>query len=296
LTVGRDDGIVLRRLRGINRALVIGSSRRPPVSAPDARFQGSIPEYYHRFLGGFFFEPYAVDLVRRLSVHGAANVLELACGTGIATRHLRAALPAGAQLVATDLNPPMIEYARANLAGADVHWRTADAQALPFKDRVFDAVVFQFGWMFLPDKAAGAREVRRVLRDGGTLLANVWCSLDDNPAAAAAHRALRELFPVDPPTFLETPFGFHDPKIIEGMAREAGFARVEIERVEVLARSPSARHVATGMTRGSPLALALEERGADLDAVTEAIGRALWDGDGAVPFATPVSALVITAS
>lgn len=266
------------------------------MSGRDAKFQGSIPEYYHRFLGGFYFEPYAADLARRLSVGPSASVLELACGTGIATRHLREALPAGAQLVATDLNPPMIEYARGRLAGLDVHWRTADAQALPFKARVFDAVVCQFGWMFLPDKAAGIREARRVLRDGGTFLANVWCSLDDNPASATAHRKLEELFPDDPPKFLETPFGFHDPQAIEAMAREAGFTDVAVERVEFLGRSPSARHVATGMTRGSPLSLALEERGADLDAVAEAIALALRDGDGAVPFAAPLAALVITAS
>lgn len=266
------------------------------MNGRDAAFRGSIPEYYHRFLGGFYFEPYAADLARRLSVGPSASVLELACGTGIATRHVRAALPAGVQLVATDLNPPMIEYARGRLAGWDVHWRTADAQALPFKDRVFDAVVCQFGWMFLPDKAAGIREARRVLREGGTFLASVWCSLDDNPVAAAAHRALEQLFPSDPPTFLRTPFGFHDARAIEGMAREAGFEDVAVERVELLGRSPSARHLATGMTRGSPLALALEERGADLDAVAEAIARALRDGDGAVPFAAPLAALVITAS
>jgi ubiquinone/menaquinone biosynthesis C-methylase UbiE len=266
------------------------------MSGQDARFEGSIPEYYHRFLGGFFFEPYAADLARRLSVGDSANVLEVACGTGIATRHLRAALPAGAQLVATDVNPPMIEYARGRLAGADIHWRTADAQALPFKDGVFDAVVCQFGWMFLQDKEAGIREARRVLRGGGTFLANVWCSLEDNPASAAAHRELAALFPDDPPMFLKTPFGFHDAQVIATMAREAGFREVAVERVEILGRSPSARHVATGMTRGSPLALALEQRGADLDAVAEAIARALRDGDGAVPFAAPLSALVVTAS
>ena len=90
-------------------------------------------------------------------------MLEIACGTGILTRRLRAALPKDAELVATDLNPAMLDRARETLAGADVHWRTADAAALPFKDATFDAVVCQFGYMFLPDRATGFAEARRVL-------------------------------------------------------------------------------------------------------------------------------------
>jgi ubiquinone/menaquinone biosynthesis C-methylase UbiE len=262
----------------------------------DARFEGSIPTFYDRFLGGFHSEPFAADLVRRLSVGEDARLLELACGTGILTRRLRAAIPSRAQIVATDLNKAMLDFARANLFGADVHWRTADAQSLPFKGGVFDAVVCQFGVMFLPDKAAGFREARRVLRPGGTFLANVWCSLDDNPAAGAAHRALLSLFPEDPPRFLETPFGFHDAREIERLAREAGFTRVVIERLELEGRAPSARHLATGIARGSPLALILAERGVDHELVVDAIATALRDGDGALPFAAPLAALVVTAT
>src|SRR5258705_14009353 len=53
-----------------------------------AQFTGSIPAAYDRFLGPMLFEPYAADLAARLTVPPAAAVLELACGTGILTRHL----------------------------------------------------------------------------------------------------------------------------------------------------------------------------------------------------------------
>jgi len=255
-----------------------------------------VPVFFDRFLGGFYYEPYAADLARRLAVGRDGRVLELACGTGILTRRLRAALPNDAQLVATDLNEPMIEFARSKLWGADIHWRTADAQALPFKEGAFDAVVCQFGLMFLPDKALGFREARRVLKPGGTFLANVWCSLDDNPTAAAAHRTLAAMFPDDPPHFLETLFGLHDAGAIEALAREAGFANVAVERVELEGHAPSARHVAMGFARGSPLAAALQEREADMDAVVDTIARALRDGEGPMPYAAPLSALVITAT
>jgi SAM-dependent methyltransferase len=262
----------------------------------NAKFQGSVPVFYDRFLGNFYFEPYAADLARRLAVGREGRVLEVACGTGILTRRLRAAMPKDAQLVATDLSEPMIEYARSKLWGADIHWRTADAQALPFKDGAFDAVVCQFGLMFLTDRALGFREARRVLGPGGTFLANVWCSLDDNPTAGAAHRTLVGMFPENPPRFFETPYGCHDPSAIEVLAHDAGFANVTIERVDLEGHAPSARHVAMGFVRGFPLGAALQEREADMDVVVDKIARALRDGEGPMPYAAPLAALVVTAT
>src|SRR5690242_17692411 len=100
------------------------------------------------------FEPYARDLVARVP-DGSERVLELACGTGIATKRLREMLQSSATLVATDLNEAMLDQARAALASADITWKQADAQALPFEDRSFDTVVCAFGFMFLPDKVQG---------------------------------------------------------------------------------------------------------------------------------------------
>ncbi|HVH40778.1 MAG TPA: class I SAM-dependent methyltransferase, partial [Labilithrix sp.] len=68
-----------------------------------ASFVGSVPELYDRHLGPVLFEPYAADLAGRVS---GSDVLEVACGTGIATRRILAKLSAGAKLVATDLNQP----------------------------------------------------------------------------------------------------------------------------------------------------------------------------------------------
>jgi len=261
-----------------------------------AKFDGSVPVFYDRFFGPFCFEPYAVELARRITAEPGARVLELACGTGILTRRLRAVLPAGTQLVATDLSAPMLEHARATLAGADVHWRTADAQALPFKDGVFDAVVCQFGLMFLPDKPAGFREARRVLRPGGIFLASTWCAIDENPAARIVAETILRLVPDDPPRFHEIPHGFHDVAAIERMAREAGFHRVEVACVDLEGRAPSARHVATGFVRGTPLAAMLAERGVDHEGMIDAVARALYSGDDAIPYASRLSALVVTAS
>ena len=261
----------------------------------DALFLGSIPAFYDRCLGPFLFEPYADDLARRVAATPGARVLELACGTGIVTRRLRQALPAGAVLVASDLSRAMIAIAREKLAGADVHWRVADASALPFKDGAFDTVVCQFGLMFLPDPARGFSEARRVVRPGGTFLANVWCSLDENPAAGTAHAVLLRMFEDDPPQFLRVPYGSLDAEALRRLAAGAGFANVAVTRVALVGRAESARLVANGFAKGTPLAAALEERGADLDAVADALEAALAPHDGG-PFRSPLAALVLAAS
>ena len=79
--------------------------------ATDKVFAGSIPEIYDRFLVPLIFEPYAIDLAATSAKAGPERVLEVAAGTGVLTRALAARLPAQTRLVATDLNPPMLDYA-----------------------------------------------------------------------------------------------------------------------------------------------------------------------------------------
>jgi SAM-dependent methyltransferase len=275
----------------------IGIRRRPleelgrPVSI-HASFSGSVPENYDRYLGPALFEPYALDLVSRLPPHGG-RVLELACGTGRVTRHLRAALPGAATLVATDLNEPMLVYARAAVPDAGIVWQQADAQALPFEEASFDVVVCQFGLMFLPDKVQGLREARRVLATGGVFIAAVWESVAENPHARSIEAVLAELFPDDPPRFLDSPHGYHDSGRIRADYEAAGWETVSIESLRLTGRSASAREIAVGFASGSPLTHELAARGADPAAVADRITGALGDE---TPYELDLAALVLTAT
>src|SRR5437660_3227523 len=99
----------------------------------------------------------------------------MACGTGILTRVLRTCLPSKVKLIVTDLTEPMFRQAAAKFGkGEKVRWLEADVSDLPFDDRKFDAVVRQFGVMFVPDKALATREACRVLKRDGLFLFNVW--------------------------------------------------------------------------------------------------------------------------
>ncbi len=247
------------------------------MTSSDTVFAGSIPATYDRYLGPMLFAPYGEALAHRLSTMRAGSVLETAAGSGIVTQALAAVLPPGVELVATDLNPAMVDFARSRSGLERVTWRQADATALPFADASFDAVVCQFGVMFFPDKVAGYREARRVLKPGGRFIFNVWDSLAHNPVAAVVSDAVAALFPADPPGFLaRTPHGYSDVAAVRADLAQAGFAAPTVETLKLACRAASHRDLATGFCQGSPLRNEIEARVSDgTEAAVEAAVAAL---------------------
>jgi ubiquinone/menaquinone biosynthesis C-methylase UbiE len=267
------------------------------MRATDAAFAGSIPALYEQYLGSLLFQPYAEVMASRLNDLTQGRVLETAAGTGIVTRALAKALPREVEVVATDLNQAMLDLASGKLQAPNVRWQQADAQALPFDDASFDAVVCQFGVMFFPDKQAGYREALRVLKPGCRFLFNVWDSLDRNEVSRIVSEAAGKAFPNDPPRFVErVPFGYFDPDRIRGEVQQAGFENVEIDVVEKVSTAPSAREPAMGLCQGSPLRAEIEARAPDrLDDVSAQVADALAARFGAGPVENRMSALVVTA-
>ncbi|MEV1053706.1 class I SAM-dependent methyltransferase [Streptomyces sp. NPDC059017] len=107
-------------------------------------------------------------LVDACGIRAGTRVLDVAAGTGNAA--IPAAL-AGADVVASDLTPELLHAGRlvAEGLGAELEWREADAEALPFADGTFDTVMSCVGVMFAPHHQAGADEMLRVCRPGGTI-------------------------------------------------------------------------------------------------------------------------------
>jgi SAM-dependent methyltransferase len=257
------------------------------IAQSDKAFAGSIPQLYERYLVPLIFEPYARDLASRVAERPPTRVLEIAAGTGVVTRALASTLPAATAIVATDLNPPMIEHAAAVGTARPVEWRQADAMKLPFEAGTFDAVVCQFGAMFFPDKPAAFAEARRVLRKGGVFFFSAWDRIEDNEFADVAGDALAALFPQDPPRFMaRTPHGYHDKDVIARDLARGGFAkRPEIVTLAERSRAPSPKDPAIAYCEGTPWRNEIEARAAGrLAEATEAVATAIAAkfGSGAV--------------
>jgi ubiquinone/menaquinone biosynthesis C-methylase UbiE len=266
------------------------------MSATDTVFAGSIPAIYDELMVPLVFAPYARLMAERVAAYQPKRILETAAGTGVVTEQLHLALPA-AEIVATDLNQPMLEQAARRISAPNVRFQAADAQALPFPDRSFDLVVCQFGVMFFPDKVRANSEAHRVLRDGGRYLLVIWDRIEHNLATMAAGRAVAELFPMDSVRFYErVPFRYHDVGQIEQDLLSAGFTDIEIETVELRSRAASARDVAIGLVQGTPVRSDIEQIDASmLDKATDAAAEALRQYEGPDGFDAPMSARLVTA-
>jgi ubiquinone/menaquinone biosynthesis C-methylase UbiE len=268
------------------------------MSEADKAFTGSIPENYDRHMVPLIFQHYAEDLARRAAALSPRAVLETAAGSGVVTRALAPKLAADARYVVTDLNQPMLDYAAAR-QGDDsrIDWRQADALALPFDDATFDLVFCQFGAMFFPDRPAGYREARRVLKPGGHFLFSVWDRIEENVFADDVTNALAEIFPQDPPRFLaRTPHGYHDTALIRRDLEQAGFANVTIDTKAEQSRAPSAREVAVAFCHGTVLRTEIEARDADgLEAATGYAASKIANKHGSGEVVAKIQAHVIMA-
>jgi len=263
----------------------------------DLIFAGSIPAIYERYLVPMLFRPYAELAAERARALRPSLILETAAGTGVVTKALHEALP-DAEIVATDLNQPMLDEAARRISSEKVHFRQADALSLPFDDESFDMVICQFGVMFFPDKVRGNAEARRVLREGGTYLTLIWDKVDYNLATKTSGDAVAEMFPDAAESFyLRLPFRYHDASAIEGDMRAAGFADVRIERVELVSHAASARDAAIGLTQGTPVRNEIESRDpAKLGAATAHSEAALRQFEDANGFSARMAAYVVTAT
>ncbi|HKA71138.1 MAG TPA: methyltransferase domain-containing protein, partial [Xanthobacteraceae bacterium] len=112
------------------------------------------------------------ELCEALDLRSGQKVLDVAAGNGNASL---AAARRWCDVVATDYVPALLERAheRAGAERLDIDFQQADAEALPFADESFDAVISTFGVMFTPDQESAAAELVRVCRRGGKIgLAN----------------------------------------------------------------------------------------------------------------------------
>lgn len=127
------------------------------------------------------FAPVVENVIARAQLRAGQHVLDLGTGTGaVAKRAAELVGPTG-NVVGVDISPDMLRMAHQRMGArglTKVSLREGRAEAVPAEDRAFDVVLASLSLMYVIDRAVAAREVARVLRPQGRLVAAVWAGPD----------------------------------------------------------------------------------------------------------------------
>jgi len=250
-------------------------------------------EVYDEFFVPALFQQWGKVIVEEAGTRRGERVLDVACGTGVLACAAVERVGSAGTVVGLDANPEMLAVARGK--SAQVEWKNARAESLPFPDASFDRVVSQFGLMFFEDRPAALREMMRVLRPGGRLAIAVCDALDHSPGYAVLAELLHRLFGQPVADAFRAPFVLGDPKQLLSLCATAGIGNAQVTRTDGTVRFTSIQSlVSTERACVWTLGGLLDEHQFDrlLEASEESL-RPFAGADGAVAFVMP--ALIVTA-
>jgi SAM-dependent methyltransferase len=161
--------------------------------------------------------------VVRLAPRAGERILDVATGTGWTARRVASR---GARVVGIDLGADLIEAAKelSARAGLAIEFRVADAEALPFEDSSFDAVVSTCGVMFASKPESAAAELARVCKKGGRLALTTW---PPDGTIARMFEMLRPYMPAPPSPTPASPFLWGNPERVKALLSPAFDLRFE---------------------------------------------------------------------
>ena len=173
------------------------------------------------------------NVVRRGDLKPGDRVLDLGTGTGSVAMRAAALVGPGGRVTGVDISPDMLELARQRLIEAghtNVDLREGRAERLPADDGTVDVLLASLSLMYVIDRAAAARELSRVLRPGGRLVAAVWAAAERCDIVLFQQTAGR--FAPPPPVPSVGPGALADPTGFLVQLADAGItARVETEEL-----------------------------------------------------------------
>lgn len=177
------------------------------------------------------FAPVVENVIARAGLRPGQQVLDLGTGTGAVAERAAAAVQPGGQVIGIDISAEMLALARRRLevrSLGDVVLREGRAEALPVDGAGCDAVLASLSLMYVIDRAAAAREIARVLRPGGRLVAAVWAGPDRCDIVRFQQTA--GSFAPPPPVPGVGPGAMADPSpFLQQLAAVGIQARVEVE-------------------------------------------------------------------
>ena len=200
--------------------------------------EGNAARRYEQGIVPTMSKPLAEMMFEHVSLHDGDRVVDVACGTGIIARVATERFANIASITGVDLNPEMLDIARANAprTRTAIEWRHGDACQLPFPDHRFDVVLCQHGLQFIPDKVLALSEMRRVLVPGGRVALIVWG--EPTPYQAALAEALRRHVSQAAATRCLEPFALRHVETLKRLLDDAGFHDIEMQTLVLMRRLP----------------------------------------------------------
>jgi SAM-dependent methyltransferase len=232
------------------------------------------------------------DLLDCAVIEPGQSVLDVACGPGFTAA---AAAERGARVRGLDFSDAMLAVARARHPG--LAFDQGDAEALPYADGAFDAVVSNFGIHHAPNPVNALAEARRVLRPGGRLAFSVWADQASNIAWKLVFDAIRAKGDMGASKAPPPGGGLNDLEACNAALTQAGFTHGTVDRIRHVWRHPDGAALLNALKAGTARMAALigaQTPGA-LAAIAQEIDRT------AVPYrddsglAIPIAAFIAAA-
>ncbi len=194
----------------------------------------SVASYFDEVFGPILFEPWSKRVIEENGPWEGRHVLNLASGVG--TFALMAAEAVGPEGFVTciELSKELMDLAkkRCEKYSDRVKFIESSLQVLDIDSGSVDFVTFKQGLQFVMDKDETAREIYRVLRDGGRVYVSAWSSVDDNPIIGCMCTALNVIGEREIAHYMYLTFDYMPESEMERCFTTAGFKDVRVMRQE----------------------------------------------------------------
>lgn len=203
----------------------------------------------------YFLGPFADALIDYARIGPGMTVIDIGCGTGAATRAAAKRVGPSGKVLGTDINPGMVEVARAQppVEGAVIEWTEAGANSLPGPDAAADRAIASQVFQFVPDRVGALAESFRVVKPGGLLAFTVWRPLEENPYFNALIPELGRHLGEEVAAGLRAAFQWSDPEAIRSGVTGAGYEGFELREFEHSSQLPELHSFIPFMLGATPV-------------------------------------------